>query len=139
MSESAVKYHPSKLPAIWVAAVIGTISVAYFFYVAGFQALARLYLWPSFVLTPFFAVCAVNRNVRWWHRMVWRSAQIWSGFWTILFVLSIVSGFGALLTLFFPLKWSMEMHVNPWVAVATHGLLFGCCTDALKEEKAPNA
>ena len=132
MAERITMYRASKLAPIWIVATIGMLSVFYFFYTHGLNSFTKPYHWPSFILTPFFIICAVHPRFFQWHKIFWRAAQIWSGFWTILFIVSVPAAF---LPLFIPLKWSLEMRVNPWLAVAMHLLMFGCFTDILKEKK----
>lgn len=128
-------YTPSSLAPIWILAVLGLVTELYFFLGSGLHVIHRPYLWPGFILTPFFLYCAISRRYAPWHRWFWRFAQIWSGFWAISFLLLLPTVFGLLA--FMPaVFWCQNLGINPWIALGLHLLFFACCCDILRQENA---
>lgn len=127
-------YTSGSLAPIWIVAVLGAVSLAYFLAVVGPGLVFRPYLWPSLILTPFFLYCAFRRQFALWHLWFWRIGQLWSGFWVISFILLLPSVMGLLL--FLPVvEWCEQLNINPWLALGIHLLFFGCCTDVLRHER----
>jgi hypothetical protein len=132
-STRRILYRDSKRAPIWIAAILGGFSLAYFLWVGGFEAFARPYLWPSLIITPFSLVCAFTNRFYPWHKLVWRFAQIWSAIWTFLFLVSVPFGPLGLAVLYFPLTWTLDLRVFPLIAVGIHAMYWACCCDILNE------
>ena len=128
-------YRGTNLAPTCVVVVVGAITLYLIYCTLGGGMLKKWYFYPSVVFWLFSLMCAITGSASWWHRFVWKGTQLWSGVWSLMFLLCFIhpligASVGSI---------AFEAGVNPFVAVGVHVLIWSCVSDILKPPTNENA
>ena len=127
-------YHKQQTIPLLLLMAIGLGVIVTAFLHLGFHPM-MLTLLPGLAFSVFYANCAIRRERKPWHALIWKISIWWSGTWLVVFGLGLFAAVPiSPVILSLPAGWALCCGIHPFVAVGLHLVAWGCSLDASRNE-----